>query len=74
MTVATKTKQKISPHPHISQIKMNQQLMKMVWKFRKKYDDLTKSTPQFMFKCKQQIQNPDKIIELERYLNLIFVF
>jgi hypothetical protein len=66
MTVATKTKQKINPHPHISQIKFNQQLKQMVWKFRGKFDALTKSTPQYMFKSKQKIKNPDKVIELER--------
>ena len=67
MTVATKAKQKTSRHPHISQIKFRQQITNLIWKFHEKHERLKKNAPKQLLECKKKIQNPSKIIELERY-------
>ena len=66
MTVATKTKQKLSSGPDISQIKFRQKLVNLVWKFREKHEQLKKSTSQILMKSKQKILEPDRQVELER--------
>ena len=68
MTVATKTKQNNSKHSNISEIKFRQKLMKMVWNFRQKNEQIKKGIPKLLLEAKNKIKTSDRAIELERYL------